>query len=129
MGRIKDMTLRIIDIEQTGETFMVSMHIFGPNTDKEISTDTTLCVWKEHMRFLIPSAETTPKSWLTWQQYFHNVHTYEWNEWEDELEKDESPLVAHVLEPCRICNQKVRIPHRNIYLILPDGIQSSMKSG
>ena len=52
------MTLRIIDIEQTGSTAVVDMHIFGPNADKEISTDMTLCVWKEHMRSQIPSAET-----------------------------------------------------------------------
>ena len=115
LGRIKDMTLRIIiDIEQTGQTDVVNMHIFWPNTDKKISTDMTLCVWKEHMRFLIPSAETPPKSLLAWQHCFHSVHTYERIEWNDELEKDESPPATHVLEPCRICNQKVRIPHRNI---------------
>lgn len=61
LGHIKDMALRIIDIEQVGQAFALSMHVFGPNTDEEISTDTTLCVWKEHMILAIPSAETAPK--------------------------------------------------------------------
>ena len=45
LGHIKDMTLRIIDIEQMGHTDVVNMHIFGPNTDKAISTDMALRVW------------------------------------------------------------------------------------
>ena len=112
LGQIKDTTLRIIDIESSGRNLTANMHIFGPNTYKEISTDLTLCVWKEHMRFLIPSAATTPKSWLAWQHCFRSIHTYEW---EEELEKDESHPVKYVLEPCAICSQRVRIPHRNIF--------------
>ena len=85
MGNIKDMALRIIDIEQVGQEFIANLHVFGPNTDNEISTDMTLCVWKERMRVLLPSAETTPKSWSKWQHCFHSVHTYEWIEWGCEL--------------------------------------------
>ena len=35
LGRIKELTLRIIDIESSGPRPTVGMHIFGPNTEKK----------------------------------------------------------------------------------------------
>ena len=65
LAHIKEMTLRIIDIDSSGPNSTINMHVFGPNTSNEISTDLTICAWEDHMRFLIPSAETTSEAWLT----------------------------------------------------------------
>ena len=72
-GNISDMALRIIDIAQSGNSFVSNMHVFGPTADKEISTDVALFVWNGPARFLLPSAETILETWSTWHYCINNV--------------------------------------------------------
>ena len=67
------------------------------------------------MRLLLPSDDTMPKAWLTWNSRIV------------EPEKGDSIPAKHAPGPCRIGNQKVRVPHRNG--LVPVGWQSIQTCG
>ena len=95
LAHIKEMTLRIIEIDSSGPASTIDMHIFGPNARDEISMDLTICVWGDRVTFLMPAPETTSDALAMWRDCFHDVYTYEWMDWREELGKLPSVIIFH----------------------------------
>ena len=107
--------LRVFEIEDNPTGMNVIAHQFGVKDNNKVNEDMALCVYKGHMRMLIPTAETTESEWTNWHTQMTMVNEYEWVGWETGMANDESLPTKHTLEPCLTCGQNIRLPRHSCF--------------
>ena len=96
--------VRIFDLEWRGNHTTINVHQFG-DMDQQIGLDMSinLIVWRGHMRFLLPSADTRPTSWRDWQKKVSSVIIHDWAPWHQVLAEDTEQPRLIPLRPCSTC--------------------------
>ena len=66
-----------------------------------------LGVWNNHTRLLLPSAETTPKSWRNWREVVDTIVARRRGGWKTD-DRSDMARVRMDLSPCSNCARNVR---------------------
>ena len=102
-------SVRIFDLQCASEEAHVTVGQFGPTSNGDgLGGSANLAVWKGHMRFLYPSADTEPTAWRDWESQIHEAITKERRSWIDELPNDTDVKQPIDLYPCKLCTKRCR---------------------
>ena len=96
--------VRIFDLECRDNHTTINVHQFG-DSDQKIDLDAiiNLIVWRGHVRFWTPSADTRHTSWRDGQQQVGSLVVREWIPWQNALENDDEYPHVTALYPCSTC--------------------------